>query len=153
MKRSDGRELIDFPYVPVALRRGACGGALRRPNLWIIAVATIAVAGCSAPATGPRGSPDRITRQQLESLEVVSAYDAIQRLRPTWLQTRGPTSISGGVAVPRVHINDSRTADLQELRSLPTTAVESMQFFSAADATTLYGTGYPGGLIEVRTRR
>jgi hypothetical protein len=125
---------------------------LQRRKL-IVALAALALAGCTASAGTPRGSPDRITRQQLETLEVVSAYDAIQRLRPTWLQTRGPTSITGGVAIPRVHINDSRTAALEDLRSLPTTAVESMQFYSAADATTLFGTNYPGGLIEVRTRR
>jgi hypothetical protein len=111
------------------------------------------LAGCTAAASGARGSPDRITREQLETLEVVSAYEAIQRLRPTWLQTRGPTSITGGVAVPRVHINDSRQASLDDLRTLSTTSVESMQYFNASDATTLFGTGYPGGLIEVRTRR
>jgi hypothetical protein len=119
----------------------------------IVALAMVSQAACSAATTGSVGSGDRISRQQLEALDVASTYDAIQRLRPTWLQTRGATSVSGGVAVPRVHINDSRTGTLDDLRSLPSTAVEAMQFYNAADATTLFGTGYPGGLIEVRTRR
>ena len=129
------------------------GGAQHGRKLLLIALGAMALASCSPAAAGSRGSPDRITRQQLETLEVLSAYDAIQRLRPTWLQTRGPTSISGGVAIPRVHINDSRTAALEDLRALPSSSVESMQFYNAADATTLFGTNYPGGLIEVRTRR
>jgi len=31
--------------------------------------------------------------------------------------------------------------------------IETMRYLSAADATTKYGTGFPGGVIEVTTRR
>jgi len=31
--------------------------------------------------------------------------------------------------------------------------IETMRLLSAPDATTKYGTGYPGGVIEVTTRR
>jgi hypothetical protein len=122
-------------------------------RLLIIACLATALAGCGAAATGPRSSPNLITREQLAGLEAMSAYDAIQRLRPTWLQSRGPTSLSGGPTMPRVHINQSRTGGLDELRSIPVTEVERMEFKSASDATTEYGTGYPGGVIEVSTRR
>jgi hypothetical protein len=124
----------------------------RRPLL-IVALAATTLSACSTTAAGPMGSADRITRAQLEALETMSAYDAIQRLRPTWLQSRGPTSLSGGPTLPQVHINDSRSRTLDELRTLPVTEIEMMEFRSASDATTLYGTGYPGGVIEVRTRR
>src|SRR5688572_4131756 len=124
-----------------------------RRTLLFVAMGTLALAGCSASARNAGGSGDRITRQQLETVETLSTYDAIQRLRPTWLQARGSFSISGGTGLPRVHINDSRTASLDDLRTLPVTNVELVAYMSAADATTLFGTGYPGGLIEVRTRR
>ena len=111
------------------------------------------LSACAAASSASRGSGNVITREQLAALEPLSAFDAIQRLRPTWLQSRGPTSIGGAPTLPEVHINESRSRSLEELRSLPVAEVESMEYRSAADATTLYGTGYPGGVIEVRTRR
>jgi hypothetical protein len=50
-------------------------------------------------------------------------------------------------------IDGSIRGELDELRSLNTDSIESMQFLSATDATTKYGTGYFGGVIEVTTRR
>jgi hypothetical protein len=119
----------------------------------VIALLATAMAGCGPARTTTRVSPNLITREQLAGLEAISAFDAIQRLRPTWLQTRGPTSLSSGPTLPRVHINQSRSGTIDELRTIPVTEVESMQFKSASDATTEYGTGYPGGVIEVATRR
>ena len=126
---------------------------MARGSLLIVALGTLALAGCGATTSSARGSADIITREQLASLEVISVYDAIQRLQPTWLQSRGTVSLAGGRAEPRVHINDSRSAELVDLRSMSIDGVDSIRWFSAADATTLFGTGYPGGLIEVRTRR
>jgi hypothetical protein len=122
-------------------------------NVLVIALLTTALVGCGAARTTSRVSPNVITREQLAGLEAISAYDAIQRLRPTWLQSRGPTSLAGGPTLPRVHINQSRTGSIDELRTIPVTEVELMEFKSASDATTEYGTGYPGGVIEVATRR
>jgi hypothetical protein len=117
----------------------------------------LALVVCTACSTTGRrsggSSANQITRAQLESLETMSAYDAIQRLRPNWLQTRGPTSLLSGPTLPQVHINDSRSRTIDELRSLPVIEIETMEYRSAADATTRYGTGYPGGVIEIRTRR
>jgi hypothetical protein len=126
---------------------------MTRRTLLFVALGTLATLGCGASARSAGGSGDRITREQLEALGVISTYDAIQRLRPSWLQTRGVFSVSGGTGLPRVHVNDSRTGSLDDLRSLPSTSVEMIAYLSASDATTLFGTGYPGGLIEVRTRR
>jgi hypothetical protein len=119
----------------------------------IILLGVIALAGCSGATSSPRGSGSLITRAELEPLESFTAYDAIARLRPNWLQTRGPTSLADGPTLPRVHINQSPSGSMDELRSMSTIEVESMEFLSPADATTLYGTGYPGGVILVRTRR
>jgi hypothetical protein len=122
-------------------------------NLLIVALFAAALSGCGAATNTSRVSPNLITREQLAGLEAISAFDAIQRLRPTWLQSRGPTSLAGGPTLPRVHINQSRTGSIDELRTIPVTEIELMEFKSASDATTEYGTGYPGGVIEVSTRR
>lgn len=119
----------------------------------VIALIATGLTGCGPARNTSRVTPNLITREQLAGLEAISAYDAIQRLRPTWLQSRGPTSLSGGPTLPRVHINQSRSGSIDELRTIPVTEVERMEFKSASDATTEYGTGYPGGVIEVATRR
>jgi hypothetical protein len=51
----------------------------------------------------------------------------------------------------RLHI-DQTPFPLDNLRSMRTTDVESIRFMSGTDATTLHGTGYVNGLIDVRTR-
>ena len=40
-----------------------------------------------------------------------------------------------------------------ELALIPVSDVESIRRVSASDATTRFGTGFPAGAIEVRTRR
>jgi hypothetical protein len=42
---------------------------------------------------------------------------------------------------------------LDVLEGLYVREIQEMRFLSASDATTRYGTGYPGGIIEVVTRR
>jgi hypothetical protein len=73
----------------------------------ILTLGAVALAGCGTTPNVSRSSPNVITREQMAGLESMSAYDAIQRLRPTWLQSRGPTSLAGGPTLPRVHINQS----------------------------------------------
>jgi hypothetical protein len=43
--------------------------------------------------------------------------------------------------------------ELDELRGLNNDTLETIRYLSAPDATTKYGTGFPGGVIEVTTRR
>jgi hypothetical protein len=43
--------------------------------------------------------------------------------------------------------------ELDELRRFNTYNIETMRYLSASDATTKYGTGYMGGVIEVTTIR
>jgi hypothetical protein len=90
---------------------------------------------------------DRITEAELLPLDQLSAYEAVQRLRPRWLQVR--TRLE-----PMVHIDGAvRTDGLADLRSLRCTEVQEMRYMSPADATTRFGTGYGNGLILVTTKR
>lgn len=80
-----------------------------------------------------------------------SAYEAVQRLRPRWLQTRGGgTDASGNL--PATFVDGSPRGDFTALNSIPVTNIRSIRYLSARDATTLYGTGYPAGIIDVRTQ-
>jgi hypothetical protein len=49
-------------------------------------------------------------------------------------------------------VDRARFGELDVLRNIAVQDVESIRFIPARDATTLYGTGYGGGVIEVTTR-
>ena len=97
-------------------------------------------------ASGTRSNPDLITREDLASVPVDSAYDAIQRLRPRWLQRSGR-------GVPRVVIARTQRTTINELRRIRAEEVESLRFLRGRDATTLYGINFSGGAIVVTLRR
>jgi len=103
--------------------------------------------GTSARGTPPRGSSDRIVEAELEPLYQLTAFEAVQRLRPRWLQTRTR-------ADPMVHVDGNiRSEGASALRNLRADDVQEMQYMSPADATTRFGTGYVNGLILVTTKR
>jgi hypothetical protein len=119
-------------------------------------IATFALAlGLSACASGggggggtPRGSSTRIIGEELATVAQLDLYTAVSRLRPQWLRpgTRGQ--------LPEVIVDGTRQqggADV--LRSMRANEVSELQFMSASDATTRYGTGFTAGAIIVSTRR
>ena len=121
----------------------------RRAVLATFALA-IGLAGCGAGAGGGGGgggSGNRITNAELADLQQLDAYQAIQRLRPTWLRQRGSQ-------LPNVYVDGARrTGGLDELASLRVSDIEEMRYLSGNDATTRFGTGNDGGAIMVTTRR
>src|SRR5687767_4000874 len=112
-----------------------------------------AAGGAAGAASSPRRNPNRITAEELAEASVnsLTLYDAIQRLRPTWLRSRGVTSISGGggSTLPSVLINDAPQS-IDALRGIRASDARELEFLSGADATTLYGTGHVNGMIKVR---
>jgi len=110
-----------------------------------------------ACATGGRsrslGSRNVITEAEIESVNVGTAYEVVQQLRPQFLVPRGQTSIQDpGSSLPVVYVNGVRYGTPDVLRSLRSMDLHEIRFLSASDATTRYGTGHVGGVIEVTTR-
>lgn len=115
-------------------------------------VVSVGLGGCASGAgpgqsTRVRVDPDHITESELDPLYQLTAFEAVQRLRPRWFQTRTGT-------LPTVHVDGSVRTDAAEiLRSLRTSDVQEMWYMNAADATTRFGTNYFSGLILVTTKR
>ena len=113
----------------------------------------LGLAGCASSGGGgtriPGSSSNRIVRADLDALEgALDAYQAIERLRPRWLQGRGV-----GSSPPVLYISGSRRGDLDDLRSMQAAELEQMEYMSPSDATTRFGTGHTGGAILVTNRR
>ena len=134
MRRSWLNTLSAAPLFALALILTSCSG-------------TPSPFGERASANAPRGNRDLIVRAELDVFASQSAREVVERLHPNWLRARG---VSGGV---RVVVDGTSRGGLQELYFLNSADIESMRHLSAADATTKYGTGYWGGVIEVRTIR
>ena len=101
-----------------------------------------------------RAKLDRITREELDEIPALTAREAIQRLRPSWLRPRISTvrGSSGTRHTATVFLDGTPRGGLSTLDGMDIRDIEEMRFISASDATTRYGTGYPGGIIDVSTR-
>jgi hypothetical protein len=86
-----------------------------------------------------------ITAEELADLPYDNAYDAIRYLRPQWLRRRA----RGAAADPVVFAGEIRIGDLERLLTVPLQDVGELRFINSRDATTRWGTGYRGGVIQV----
>jgi hypothetical protein len=139
--------------------RRSAGSRLLVPAF--LSAAFVVVAGCAAGAAGGGGgggggggnNPDLITAEQVASRVDGNAEELIQSLRPGWFRPRtAGTLSSAGPVMPEVFIDGSYYGPIDFLRNIPTTSIDHIEFIGASDATTLYGTGYMGGVIHVHTR-
>lgn len=111
--------------------------------------------GCAAAGGGggSRGDRNRITEEELDEFPQWSAYEAIRQLRPSWLMSRGPTNFQGeGGDYPRVSLDGVPLGEIDSLHGISVRDIREMRLLGPADATTRYGTGYPAGIIEIRTK-
>jgi len=136
--------------------------------LVVMAAVLVAIgAGCSSGgSTGAgAGAPRAPTRQQdvitegeiaSRAAEASNALQVVQKLRPQMLRGRGrfsPADSTDAATLPRVVVDDVAYGAVENLANLNATAVREIRFLSAADATTRFGTGYPGGVILVSMKK
>ena len=134
-------------------RPGRRPGILRRVKLAAVLVCACLPLSCATGSTGSSGGSDRarnqITREELSAIEEtedISAYDAIRRLHPQWLEGRGTVSFRVTSRV-QVHFNGARIGAVDELRRVRTAEVQYIEHMEGPQATQRYGTGYERGLI------
>lgn len=111
---------------------------------------TFAVAACASSGTGGGGlrrDANLITAEELSDVSDRSVYEAIQVLRPQWLRRTGFRN-----DLPSA-IMDNQRYELEILETMSPDEVFSLRYISPSDASIRWGTGYPSGAIEVRTRQ
>lgn len=87
-------------------------------------------------------------RAELARFDDDNAYRAIERLRSAWLRPRGATRSPPALIVNGV----PRIDGIQGLYAIRVSLIEQIDYLSGPDATTRYGTGYPGGAVLVTLR-
>ena len=130
-----------------------------RPGIWLSCAVLVFVSACAARSERVPGgesiSRDRITTSELSDVDAVDAYTAVQLLRPLWLRSRGASSFTEPMGtLPTVYVDNMRYGELSALSAIPIAEISEIRYISGPDATTRWGTGVVGGVIEViRDRR
>jgi len=104
----------------------------------------------------PRKDRNLITQEELEKAGVQNLEQAIRKLRPVWLSSRGSASITA--ATPKeqamgVYLNTSRLGGLSELAAFPMEQVKEVRYSSAEAAVSRFGSENIFGAIEVTTKQ
>ena len=123
----------------------------------VISIAALfagAVLACAPPSTvqGPMRNSNVITRDDIATVNVLNAYDAISRLRPKFLNSHGPTTFNASdTGFPKVYLNHQLYGDLESLRNIDIHGISEIHYYSGPEASTRFGLGNVSGAIEVIT--
>ncbi len=101
-----------------------------------------------------RDTLNRISQEEIARSTATDALELIRQLRPRWLRSRGTMSFEREEAgYARVVIDGLPPRSLDALQAVPTVAILEIRYLDAREATMLYGTGFPGGVIAITTKR
>jgi len=118
----------------------------------------ILACGQVRPAGSETGHFDKrylITSEEIASTKRPgwNAWDLIAQTRPTFLRSRGATSLRDLTQVRAVvYVDGMYFGKLESLRSIAVEEIKQIEFISSGDATTRYGTDHLGGAILISTR-
>lgn len=111
---------------------------------------------CAHPQAGGQSGKrsDVITEEEIAASSASNAYEAIVKLRSNFLSSRGKTSMMGtSNSDPTVYVDEQAYGPLSTLRTIPASQITMIRLYRSWEATTKYGTGNMGGVIEVTTKQ
>jgi hypothetical protein len=120
-----------------------------------------AMVGCATtgpnPNSGVPGGNDRtvITESELQSVPSSNLYEALEKLRPNFLRSRGAMSISGTSTneFPAVYIDGRHYGDITSLKTIVTNQVGTVKYYDPASAGARFGMINASGVIDVSLRK
>jgi len=105
----------------------------------------------TAPAKAARpekADPNRLTAEEIGASKRPTIYDAIDRLRPSWLRK---DMLTGEEVV--VYMDEQNVGGSDKLRDMPSADVAELQYLPHADAVRRWGSDIKGSVIVVSRRR
>jgi hypothetical protein len=118
----------------------------------LIAAATLACASAGA-GNNVRRDSSLITADEITDSHETNAYDAINRLRPLFLKSRGRSTLNTGASpYASVFVDGQVYGDLNTLKGIPSQQIKQIHYYNGPDAVTRYGMQYGSGVIAVDTR-
>jgi hypothetical protein len=119
----------------------------------LVALATSLLVAACTRTPGPSrsgGLGQRLTQADLEKANSESVYDAMVKLRPEWLSSRGPTSVTNSTpSTVDVFMNGNKMGTVDYLKELRVIDVVEVRFYNVGQASARFGMGHPRGVLEV----
>ena len=119
-------------------------------------VLMLTTTGAGACASAPqqtqtdRNRRSQLTRDELATANSNNLYDAIAKIRPEWLSSRGPTSVTNSTPTSvDVFMNGSMLGSADYLKQLGVLDISEVKYWDAASASARFGMGHPRGVIEL----
>ncbi len=110
-----------------------------RARCLTFALALAAIAGgCATPGENSGTPRDEavITEAELREVFVADLYQAVERLRPLWLRSRGARSFTAPTQIAVVR-DGVYFGDIEQLRAIPTTGVHRLEYVDGSTAAAL----------------
>ena len=110
------------------------------------------LAGCAgrSHSSSNGANSTSLTQEDLAATNSGNLYDAIEKLRPEWLTSRGPTSATDATpTAAHVFMNGSFLGDVDYLRQVQWTDVSAVRYWEAGPASARFGMGHPRGVVEL----
>lgn len=127
----------------------------------VLATAMVMLAACASGgggASATKQNPNVISAEEIDASSASNAYEVIQRLRPSFLRTRGAVHGTPGATNAMemvdlvVYLNENRLGGSDQLRQISTSDIREIRYFNSSEATTKWGTGHSAGAIQVVSR-
>ena len=138
------------------MKRFAPGRDVRSAGFALTAAAILSLSACVLASRGASETVDTsvITEHEIDSVHAFNALEAIAKLRPRFLVSRGKVSLDPKVppALPNVYIDNMFYGDVTTLRGIATGSIDSIRFFDAANAQYKFGHGNMAGVIDIFTK-
>jgi hypothetical protein len=128
---------------------------LRRATFVTLALAASVVAACAGATTQQDGGSNRarhnvLTQEQLAATHSENLYDAIAKLEPEWLTSRGATSVTDATpTLASVFMSGTYLGKADYLREMRVIDVSEVRYWDAGQASARFGMGHPRGVIEL----
>lgn len=123
----------------------------RRAFVAVVPIAFVTAAGCASSGNGG-GSSDRnlLTREEMSEISANNVYEAVERLRPRWLQIRAARSLIGSTEIV-VFMNRSLLGGPDVLRQFNPSNVARLRYLdgptASAQLSGLGGRAVEGAII------
>lgn len=124
----------------------------------VLALCTLALvsgcaAGTAAEGSRPRSSSTLITFEEIQQRgQYSNLYDLVSEMRPRWVRSRGPDTLTGKSGEVQVHMDGNRLGPVSALRTLAASGVTSIEWLAPVDAAARFGLDHGHGAILVSTR-
>jgi len=128
---------------------------LRIRRFALLAGVALTVFGCASSGSGAGTNMRNVAAaEELATAGDINLYDALARLRPTFLRARPAPGTAIGLVEPTVYLDGLQMREgLEALKSINVRSIQEVRFLEAQQANARFGTSNNAGALIVSTKK